>query len=374
LHNLKTAEAASQRPFVQATLAPYDHITYKKSSIAAFLKFWDEVTSYEQRHGTTLPVTTMIDGPIRERLISNDRRNLDNGQFYSQSHAELYDAMQAEFRPIDRLDFMKQLENNVEFVFTAHYKVTPEYYRPLYDALLLYISKFTKIYEILIHGIRNDMTILPRCDNKPGGLVKAFVNKIPFEHGARLLQLLDTQKWDSLHAFLRDFRRLIDDNKEDSERARKLRRTFGGTQYESQKFEQKLQQLQELRALPVDPAVEEDEWHEAVNTAALDLENELDTMLNALQQPHGKEPFKKTPHDKNAAPRDPLVCITKLLHGTCTKTPCNYSHKEELVTKKRYEFIELMQKQLAASKTSGPPRAFPPQRVSVMEDIYDEDY
>ena len=250
-----------------------------------------------------------------------------------------------------------------------------EYYRPLYDALLLYISKFTKVYDILIHGLNDDKTILPRCENKPGGLVKAFVSKIPYEHGARLLQLLDTQKWDTLQAFLRDFRRLIDDNKDDSERARKLRRTFGGTQYESQKFEQKLQHLQELRALPVDPAVEDEEWHEAVNAAALDLEDELDTMLNAaMQQPHGKEPFKKTPYDKNAPPRDPLVCITKLLHGTCTKSPCNYSHKEELVTKKRHEFIELMQKQLAASKTSGPPRAFPPQRVSVMEDTYDDDF
>jgi hypothetical protein len=62
LHNLKTAEASSQRPFVQATLAPYDHITYKKTSIAAFLKFWDEVISYEQRHGTTFQLLPRLKG------------------------------------------------------------------------------------------------------------------------------------------------------------------------------------------------------------------------------------------------------------------------------------------------------------------------
>jgi hypothetical protein len=283
--------------------------------------------------------------------------------------------MQMDFRPDDRLDFMKKLHDSVEFVFSGHYRPTPEYFKPFHDALQLFIAKFTKVYDILQHGVRDNVLIMPRCDNKPGGLVHLFVNKIPYEYGIKVLQLLDKIKWDTLNSFIKEFRAVTDKHKEDGERARMLRRCFGGTQYEAKSFEKKLQHLQELRALPEGSSLQDSEWQDAVDTEQEDLEEELDSMLAAAmhQHPHGKEAPKKFSSDKNAPPRDPLVCITKLLHGTCTKSPCNYSHKEDLVTKKRYEFIDLIQKQITASKTAGAQRAHSHQKVAVLEDIYDDE-
>jgi hypothetical protein len=355
-------------------LASYDHIVYKKGNLSSFFKFWEEVTVYEQKERTTLPVTAMIDVAVRERLISTDRRNLDNGQFFQLTHEQLYNLMQMEFRPKDRLDFMKQLENNVDFEISSHYRPTPEYFKPFYDALLLYMSKFSKVYDILVLGIRDDKTILPRCDNKTGGLVKAFVSKIPYEYGTNVLLLLSENKWETLGSFLKVFGAIVDGHKQDAESARKLRRTFSGTQYESKKFDQKLQHLQELRAYQEDSNLADEDLQAAVAAAAEELEEELDTMIAAAMQPQRKDAPRKPFPDKNAPPRDPLVCITKLLFGTCNKSQCNYSHKEELVTKKRHEFLDLIQKQLAASRNS--PRGYPPQKVAAIEDTYDdeEDY
>lgn len=368
LHTVKTSEAVSSLPLVHGVLASSDHIRYKKSSIRSFFEFWELVNEYELRERTTLPVNTLIDKTVREHLISTDRNRLGTGKFYTLDREELYSLMQEQFRPADKLDFMKQLENNVDFVFSAHFRPTPEYFRPFYDALLLYISTFTKTFEILSYGSDDFKLNVPRCDSKPGGLVKAFVGKIPFEYGTRTLQLMEETKWPTLLDFIRDFQKIMDQHKEDAEKARKLRRTFGGTQYEAKKFEQKLQHLQALRAEFADDF---EDIRDAAELEAEELDEELDDMLAAaMQQPRSNDFPKRTPYDKDATQRDPLVCITKLLHGTCTKTPCNYSHKEDMVAKKRLEFLDLIQKQIAAAK---PQRTFPPHRVAGLENSYDDE-
>jgi len=368
LHSMKVSETVSQLPLVHGVLASSDHIRYKKSSIRNFFEFWELVNEYELRERTTLPVNTLIEKTVREHLISTDRNKLGTGKFYTLDREELYNLMQEQFRPADKLDFMKQLENNVDFVFSAHFRPTPEYFKPFYDALLLYISNFTKTFEILSYGSDDLKLNVPRCDSKPGGLVKAFVGKIPFEYGTRVLQLMEDTKWSTLLDFIRDFQKIMDQHKDDAERARKLRRTFGGTQYEAKKFEQKLQHLQALRAESADDF---EDVREAAELEAEELNEELDDMLAAaMQQPRGKDFPKKTPYDKDAPQRDPLVCITKLLHGTCTKVPCNYSHKEDMVAKKRLEFLDLIQKQIAATK---PQRTFPPHKVAVLENSYEDE-
>jgi hypothetical protein len=372
VRSVRKAVANSQRPVVHGILSSYDHIRLKKLNIYTFFKFWEDVLIYEQREQTLLPVTTLIDDQVRGQLISKNRSVLDDAKFFELTQEELYDLMQKTFAPEDRMEFYDKLRDNVEFVFSAHFRPTPEYFQPFYDALILYSARFLKIYEILAHKRAND-SVLPRADNKESGTVKLFVTKIPFEYGTRLLLLLDKNRWDDIYLFISDFTSIVDKHKECAEAARKLRRMFGGTQYEAKKFEQKLQHLQQLQALPVDPAEHDQDFHEALTAAAEELDDEIDGMIAALQHPpqHGREPFKKEPYDKSALPKDPLVCITKLLYGTCTKATCSYSHKEELIAKKRVQFIDLIQKQLAAAKPSAAQRQ--PHRVSVVDDIYDDD-
>ena len=234
-------------------------------------------------------VNALIDSSVVKALVATDRKKLDEFKFYALSRAELYDLMQSVFRPKDKLDFMKKLEANVEFSFQADYRPTPEYFQFFYNALLLYSSTFTKVFEILVHGA-DPKLVLPRCDNKPGGLVKAFVEKIPFEYGKNVLRLFDVDKWVDFYAFNKAFMDLVEEHNADGERARKLRRCFGGTHYESKKFEQKVHALQQLCAAPPDPTIPDDVHEEMVQIEGELLDQEVDVLLAAMQQPHGKGP------------------------------------------------------------------------------------
>ena len=372
LRSLVNLEAKSQFPVVHKTLASTAHITYTRSSVKTFFKFWEDVAKFEMKEQSGLPnVNALIDSSVVKALVATDRKKLDEFKFYALSRAELYDLMQSVFRPKDKLDFMKKLEANVEFSFQADYRPTPEYFQFFYNALLLYSSTFTKVFEILVHGA-DPKLVLPRCDNKPGGLVKAFVEKIPFEYGKNVLRLFDVDKWVDFYAFNKAFMDLVEEHNADGERARKLRRCFGGTHYESKKFEQKVHALQQLCAAPPDPTIPDDVHEEMVQIEGELLDQEVDVLLAAMQQPHGKGPPNKPSYDKSA-PREPMVCIGKLLKGTCTKTQCNFSHKEEDINKKRHEFLKLINEQLAASKSSAAA-----QRVHniapLVEDRYDDDY
>lgn len=369
LRNVRKAYDGAEHPVVHASLSSYEHIIMKKLSVSSFCKFFESALLYEQREHVRLNLPTLVDESVRNTIVSKSRGSLDDARFYALSHEELYDAMQKIIAPTDRMEFTEKLSKNTEFNFSPHFRPTPEYFQPFYDALVLYSARFLKIYEILAHK-RDSDEVLPHCNTRKNNLIDLFTAKIPYEYGTRALVLLDKTKWDTIYAFFKDFNMLLDIHRDIAEQARKLRRMFGGTQYEAKKFDQKLQHLQQLRALPAGQEERDEAWHDALDALADEVEDEITDMIAALQQP-GKGPFKKEPYDKSALPKDPLVCITKILYGTCTKTGCSYSHKEDLVAKKRLHYVDLIQKQISAARPS--PAQREPHRVQVMDDIYDDD-
>lgn len=255
----------------------------------------------------------------------------------------------------------------MDFEISASYRPTPEWFQPFYEALLTFIKRFIEVYEILMVGIEDD-EILPRVDNKEGGLVHIFVGKIPFEYGVRVVRLMGATKWQDLRAFTNGFRAQVEISKTNSEAARRLRRTFGGTRYEAEDREQKFKRLQGLCALQSTLEEPDEDLDDAVNAAADDLGEDLDDMLAALDH---KQPQKKPAFDKE---REPLVCITKLLRGVCNKPNCSYVHREDLVAQKRLEFRALIDKQIAAQKERGAPHRAVPQRAAAVESAFTDTY
>lgn len=235
---------------------------------------------------------------------------------------------------------------------------------------MVFISKFSKVYEILIVGLDEDSKTIPRTENKTGGLVQLFISKIPFEYGTRVVQLIEP-KWDTIYTFIKEFRGVVDEHREDSEKARKLRRAFGGTAYESKSFDQKLQHLQEMRALQNDVEERDEDLDDAVAEEAEDLSQELEDALAAVEQ---RQHQRKALPGKHAPPREPLVCTTKILHGTCNKPGCTYVHREEQVAQKLLEMRALIDKQIAAAKPGLGQRPSGPQRAAAMEQPYTDTY
>lgn len=396
MRSLIAAKAIAYPPVMHGKIKSADYISYNARTIAAFIKFWDDIRTYMLQEKVEPPFTTLIHKDIIRRLIADNYDQLSKGRFGELTMDGLYAVMQKEFRPKDRLDFIKKLDVNVSFEFTSHYSPTAQHFLPFYDAVLLYMSRFNEVFDILVFGMQDRVDIIPRCDNKPGGLVKGFISKIPYQFGTNLLFVLTAQRWRSLPSFFRDFRAMLDQCKADSECARRVGRLITGTRHEAEqraskkadhKVQQLLQQMQELerRAAPVDPEPEfefEDRYdvdEDEPATTAADDENALDTMLAAAMYPARtkdspqKHRAGKPAHDSSPAPREPLVCLTKILHGVCNKKPCNFSHNEQQVSKKRRELIEMMLKQDAAEKSSGAARPSAPQKFSALLDP-EEDY
>lgn len=390
LRNLETSRSTALVPVMHGNIKPYDNIKYLGENIGQLIEFWVQFYTYVDQERYEPPVWTMMPAHVRRRLIASDHENLGNGKFRNLTLKEIYAVMQKEFRPTDRLDFIRKLEANVEFAFNSHYRPTAQYFTPFYDAVLLYISRFSDVYDILAFGILDRKDIIPRCDTKNGGLVKSFVSKMSFEFGNNLLLVMDQQRWKSLGSFFRDLRKRLLVCKKDSECARRLSRLFSGTQYEARKrdsaakpdrkLQQILQQMQELdrREDPPEPTQPfeeryDDDAEEAED--ADDEENALETMLAAAMYPaRTKDSPQKQRAGKPAAPRDPsatrepYVCLTKIFHGVCNKQGCTRSHNPQQVTKQRRELIEVMLKADAAEKSTGAPQKF-----AAMVDP-DEDY
>ena len=100
-------------------------------------------------------------------------------------------------------------------------------FKVLYDALLLYRFRFLRVYQILADG--NPPENIPKCENKDGGLIKMFLDNIPFEYGTRLHRELPSSKYAHIEDYLVDF---FDQVKLDFNAYRTARRTndrFGGT-------------------------------------------------------------------------------------------------------------------------------------------------
>lgn len=367
LRTLKDSEDHAKPPVVHGVMPKHDHITYAKPGVRRFRIFWEEVLIFEMLYGVKLPVCALIGIMVMEQLIATDPARLGNGKFMLLARDELYVLMQSQFRPGDRLEFITALTKNVDFEISASYRPTPEWFQPFYEALLTFIKRFIEVYEILVIGIEDDQ-ILPRVDNKEGGLVHIFVGKIPFEYGVRIVRLMGATKWQDLRAFTNGFRAQVESSKNYSEAARRLRRTFGGTRYDAEDREQKFKRLQGLCALQSTLEESDEDLDEAVNAAAEDLSEEPDALLAALDH---KQPQKKPAFDKE---REPLVCINKLLRGVCNKPNCSYVHREDLVAQKRLEFRASLDKMIAGQKERGAPHRAVPQRAAAVEDAFTDRY
>ena len=58
------------------------------------------------------------------------------------------------------------------------------------------------------------------------------------------------------------------------------------------------------------------------------------------------------PAMQSTTPRDPLPCISKVLHGNCSKDNCVYAHKNDAISNARTQWMELIKKQMESTNKS----------------------
>jgi hypothetical protein len=217
-------------PVVQAIQPKYDHIRLSAVTVSQTFKFFHEVNHYEMQVGVKLPVTTMVEDKVRELIIARNPE-LTETKFYQLKVKDLFRYVQDLIKPTTIVDFREKLERNIEFVMPKGYSPLPTDFHVFYNALLIYRARFRKVYELLAYDNEDNC---PECTNKEGGLIRSFLNPIPFEYGTRVMvQMGSKRKFSEIHEFLTAFYKYVEIHREQNRAAVQLRQAFGGTEYKT---------------------------------------------------------------------------------------------------------------------------------------------
>lgn len=334
---------SAQTLVYQANQPDYGHIKLSVLRVGPIFTFFEALDEYQTAHNLKLKAPMLVSTEIRNKICNRFSKQMKEIQGFTD--IELYNHVRSFVVPDSKVEFFRLMNSAVDFNIRASYRPSAEHYRNFYDALLAFKNIFIKTYEML--AADNDENI-PDCKYRPGGLIKCFVDKVPFEYGTRVLQELSKARIEqSVYIFLADFYTLVETHKHCHLKARHLSQFFGGTAYDAaKKTDKSLSNIQLAEDLddygdPVplhdEPPEESDEHDEQPEEPAFEDsydDDPFDDDLAAMQMPVASRPA--------AGGTGP--CFMKVNTGRCDKPGCAFSHAFEVIKKARDEKIAHMNK------------------------------
>lgn len=114
------------------------------------------------------------------------------------------------------------------------YRPSPGEYKPFYNALLNYRKQFVRAYDILVTFA--EPQVIPPFNTKRFGLIKLFLDKIPYDYGYRLHQSdlehkLVSREITHIYQYVKCFFAHVTDHFETYRQVRIMGQHFGGSDY-----------------------------------------------------------------------------------------------------------------------------------------------
>ena len=295
---------------VYKTTPSYEHIKLNSDSISNILDFASAIEQFQNMHKISVPAASLVSTDIREYLIGvADNARINSLTFYGLDNKSVLALLQKLKRPKNVIDFRKALDSNLRFNIYKDYRPTLTNFKPLYSSLLVYKQSFQRLYDFLADGIHPEF--IPRADNKDGGLIKIFVDKIPMGIGKRMYHNLNKEKFSSIDEFISVFYNQLQSLNEVSVEITKLSSVI----YDSTPNHQQEKTVSRTLALS-DPS------HIQLIDQLLDnLESEepADSLAFIARDP-------KRPGAPEGDKKDPLACFSMAIEGSCKRDNCTYSH------------------------------------------------
>lgn len=202
----------------------YSDIKLEELTFASVVRFLDRVREYQHKYGVALPVTTMFSTRVKESLLAKYPKHLKLDTYYETEPATIFKILQRVIRPTDRSIFLDVLDKNAYFGSVPQgYVPSAGNFRFFYETLLLYRARFERVYGMLA---ADNTSNIPRCENKNGGLIKVFLDKIPFEYGHTLHSTLAPAKYRDILAYLDAFFEAAESDHKRSLRSAQLQSHF----------------------------------------------------------------------------------------------------------------------------------------------------
>ncbi len=217
---------------------PEHNIYLASLTLAAVIRFVDEVFEYQYRHGIRLRVGALIKTNVAQELI--DRlEGLTLPVLLTLPTQLVFKALQLEICPSTSYEFYHRMESTIKFIIAVPnrgYRPSPGDFKPFYMALLNFRKQFQRAYDIL--SAYADTVVIPPFNTKRFGLIKLFLDKIPFDYGYRLHQSdlehrLTSKEISHIHQYLKVFYEHVTLHYETFRQVRIMGQHFGGSEYAS---------------------------------------------------------------------------------------------------------------------------------------------
>lgn len=166
---------------------PAHSIQLSSLTLSSIIKFVDETLDYQNRYEVKLRVGTLIKPDIAQELCGRFD-TLTVPQLLNLSAQEVFQLLQLEIAPTTSYEFFNRMNATVHFELAAsrQYRPSPSDFRPFYTALLRYKKVFLRAYDILVRYATT--RVAPPFNTKKYGLIRLFLDKVPFDYGDRLHQ------------------------------------------------------------------------------------------------------------------------------------------------------------------------------------------
>ena len=236
----RIVKASSQKPkkppndprrFIQYIQTPpkYEHIKLEKLTLKSVHKFMEQILAYTTAtNGLELPVATLVSQSVRDHLMSF-YKGLTLDKFYSMTTSKLLTILQMESRPKSHIAFYEELKKQTSFTeLPKGYVPSALNFKIFYDAYILYKTNFVQYYDLMAE--ENEANIPPN-KNKEGGLIKLFIDRVPFNYGQTVFRSLvrannGKEQFRDIKDFIHKFGTVIEDHYKKYEENRTIQEHF----------------------------------------------------------------------------------------------------------------------------------------------------
>jgi hypothetical protein len=192
----------SEIPKLYKEQESYDQIRLNALTVPAAFKFYQDIDRYESKFGIPIPGATQVSDRVRDQLLV-EHTHITVRKFYLLKNYKLFKLIQSAVKPKSSMAFSKLLQSSIRFPqLPEGYDPAITNFRPLYEAILIFKRSFLDCLAFL--SWKNNANI-PRCDHRDGGLIKIFIDSIPFSFGKSVFGSLHTNKFTDLDEFITAF-------------------------------------------------------------------------------------------------------------------------------------------------------------------------
>ena len=177
-------------------------------------KFCMELDIFEQKENVKLTWSAYVEESAARQIQRKNKRMIPTlPSFYRLTNKQVFKAIQRTCRPSGVDEFLKVLEDSVEFVMPNGKEASFSNYNYLYSQLYIFFDVFREMFEFLLDGCKFQKEL--SYDDKPGSIVRIFIDKVSKEtdYLQKLMKGSKTKSFDDLDMFYRFLRKKVEEHK-----------------------------------------------------------------------------------------------------------------------------------------------------------------